>query len=92
MFLRCKAQSAAKVSFKQTIRPFGVSFLWETRAPRRGVGGREPNFIHRSDISLNTEKANEMLNIIKDNPELSELTVLLKRDCLKGKYVIHFGI
>ena len=56
------------------------------------MGGREPNFIHRSDISLNTEKANEMLNIIKDNPELSELTVLLKRDCLKGKYVIHFGI
>ena len=28
----------------------------------------------------------------KDNPEFSELTVLLKRACLKGKYVIHFGI
>ena len=51
MFLRCKAQSAAKVSFKQTIRPFGVSFFMG------GVGGREPNFIHRNDISLNTEKA-----------------------------------
>ena len=56
------------------------------------MGGREPIFIHRNDISLITEKANEMLNIIKDNPELSELTVLLKRACLKGKYVIHFGI
>ena len=51
MFLRCKAQSAAKVSFKQTIRPFKVSFFMG------GVGGREPNFIHRNDISLNTEKA-----------------------------------
>ena len=27
MFLRCKAQSAAKASLKQTIRPFEVSFF-----------------------------------------------------------------
>ena len=59
----------------------------ESPAPRRRRDRAE-----FYSLSLNTEKANEMLNIIKDNPEFSELTVLLKRDCLKGKYVIHFGI
>ncbi|MGN0548917.1 MAG: hypothetical protein ACI4IM_04910 [Acutalibacteraceae bacterium] len=41
---------------------------------------------------ISPEKANEMLNIIKDIPELSELTVLLNRAYREGKYVIHFGI
>ncbi len=51
------------------------------------------NGLAYSGITLiSPEKAHEMLNIIKDNPEFSELTVLLKRACLKGKYVIHFGI
>lgn len=41
---------------------------------------------------ISPEKANEMLNITKDIPELSELTVLLNKAYRESKYVIHFGI